>query len=107
MNTTEVIEQVKIELATEMGDHSRAKVSVSNDDTNEAYVSNSVEMNVSADADDNLVWVNIRQNTYVSVGGAFSGQTFTTHHDLISHHFTKAEAKALLEILANELSKLD
>ncbi len=102
-----VIEQVKIELATEMGDHSRAKVSVTNDDTIDAYVSNTLEMNVSADDDDNQVWINIRQNTYASVGGAFAGQTFTTHHDLVSHHFTKAEAQALLEILSNELSKFD
>lgn len=106
MTDTKVVEQVKIDLATKIGDHSHAKVSVKNDDTSEAYISNTLEMSVSADTDEQ-VWINIRQNTYASVGGAFAGQTFTTHHDLISHHFTKAEAQALLACLVRELSLLD
>jgi len=106
MNKEQVIEQVKIDLAERIGKHSHAQVSVKNDDTSEAYISNAVEISVSADDDDAQVWVNIRQNTYASVGG-FSGQTFTTHHDLISHHFTKAEAQALLACLVRELSFLD
>ncbi len=105
MTDTKVVEQVKIDLATKIGDHSHAKVSVKNDDTSEAYISNTLEMNVSAEEEQ--VWINIRQNTYASVGGAFGGQTFTTHHDLVSHHFTKAEAQALLALLVRELSLLD
>lgn len=104
MNTTAVKEQVKIDLATELGDHSVAKISVKNDDhTSEAYISNTVTMNVSA-GEDEQVWISISGHTYARVGW---DEPFTTSVDYISHHFTKAEAKALLEILANELSKLD
>lgn len=103
MFTSQIEEQVRIELATEVGDHSRAKIAVkNNDEVEDAYISNSVEMNVSADNEDNQVWVSISAHNYAHVGH----QTFSNRVDLISHHFTMAEAKALLEILSNELAKV-
>lgn len=103
MSTTQVGEQVKIDLATELGDHSVATIEVKNSDDSDAYISNSVRMNVSAD-EDQQVWISISGHTYARVGWA---EPFTTSVDYISHHFTKSEAKALLAILANELAKLE
>lgn len=102
MFTTKIDEQVKVELSTELGDHSRAKISVKHDE-GDAYISNSIEMNVSAD-EDNQVWVSISGHTYAHLG---NHEAITTHPNYISHHFTKNEAKALLAILANELAKLE
>jgi hypothetical protein len=104
MNTTAVKEQVKIDLATELGDHSVAKISVKSDDSNsDAYISNSISMNVSAEPDSG-VWISITGHTYARVGW---NEPISTSVDYISHHFTEAEARALLEILTNELRKLD
>lgn len=103
MSTTQVGEQVKIDLATELGDHSVATIEVKNSDDSDSYISNSVRMNVSA-TEDSEVWISIGGHTYARVGWA---EPFTTSVDYISHHFTKNEAKALLAILANELAKLE
>lgn len=103
MDTIKNAERVSIELSTELGDHSRAKVEVKNDDTSDAYISNSVSVSVSAD-EDQQVWISISGHTYARVGHA---EPFTTSVDYISHHFTKAEAQALLACLVRELSKLD
>jgi hypothetical protein len=104
MTTTQVKEQVQIELATELGDHSVAKIEVKNNDANsDAYISNSIRMNVSAEPDSG-VWIAISGHTYARAGW---DEPFTTSVDYISHHFTEAEARALLEVLTNELRKLD
>lgn len=103
METTKNAEHVVLDLATEIGDHSRAKIEVKNDDDSDTYISNSISMNVSADSDEQ-VWISISGHTYARVGRA---EPFTTSVDYISHHFTKAEAQALLALLVRELSKLD
>lgn len=102
MSTTQIEEQVKIDLATEIGDHSVATIEVKNSDTSDAYISNSVRISVSAE--DDQVWISIAGHTYARVGWE---EPFTTSVDYLSHHFTKNEAKALLAILANELAKLE
>ncbi len=102
MSTTQIEEQVKIDLATEIGDHSIATIEVKNSDTSDAYISNSVRISVSAE--DDQVWISIAGHTYARVGWE---EPFTTSVDYLSHHFTKSEAKALLAVLANELAKLE
>lgn len=102
MSTTQIEEQVKIDLATEIGDHSVATIEVKNSDTSDAYISNNVRISVSAE--DDQVWISIAGHTYARVGWE---EPFTTSVDYLSHHFTKSEAKALLAVLANELAKLE
>lgn len=104
MTTTAQREQVKLDLDPRLGEQSSAKVSVTNSPDEEAYVSNSVDFYASADEDDNAVYISINSHTYVSLG--LFGEPYTTHIDLISHRFTKAEAEALLAVLTNELGKL-
>lgn len=104
MTTTGVKEQVELDLATEMGDHSVARIStISREHVADAYISNGVRMNVCADPEEG-VWIAISGHTYAQIG---QGKPLTTSVDYISHHFTEAEARALLEILTNELRKLD
>lgn len=105
MTTTVVKEQVTLDLATELGEQSTAKVSVKNNDESDAYVSNSVDIYVSADADDNEVWVSISSHTYVTLH--YSQEPFTTHTDIVSHRFTEEQARALLATLQHEIAKLD
>ena len=102
MPTTQNGEQVKIDLATEIRDHSVATIEVKNSDTSDAYISNNVRISVSAE--DDQVWISIAGHTYARVGWE---EPFTTSVDYLSHHFTKSEAKALLAVLANELAKLE
>jgi hypothetical protein len=105
MTTTAVKEQVVLDLATELGEQSSAKISVKNEHESDAYVSNSIDIHTSADADDNSVWVSITGHTYVSFNTRV--EPITTYVDIISHRFTKAEAEALLACLTSELAKLD
>jgi hypothetical protein len=104
MTTTAVKEQVVLDLATELGEQSSAKVSVRSNDESDTYVSNSIDIYTSADADDNNVWVSITGHTYVSI--SYGDEPITTHVDILSHRFTKAEAEALLACLTSELAKL-
>jgi hypothetical protein len=104
MSTTKNVEHVVLELATEIGDHSVAKIESKNSDSNtDAYISNTVRMNVSADPESG-VWISISGHTFARVGYE---EPFTTSVDFMSHHFTKAEAQALLALLVRELSLLD
>lgn len=102
MNDLKIDEKVSIELSTELGDHSRAKIEVKNDE-GDAYISNSISINASAD-EDQQVWISISGHTYARAG---RGEAFTTNVDYLAHHFTKAEAQGLLAVLIRELSKLD
>jgi hypothetical protein len=84
-------------------DHSTAKIENGNSDY-DAYVSNSISVNVSSDSRDRNVWISITGHTYTSVGNL---EPFTTSVDYVSHHFTEAEARALLTLLSHEINKLD
>jgi hypothetical protein len=98
-------EKVSITLSdvSNYDDHSVAKISVG-DSSSDAYVSNSISLNVSSN-EEHEVWINISGHTYTTVPNL--DEPFTTHHDYLSHHFTEAEARALLALLVHELGKLD
>jgi hypothetical protein len=103
MNTA-TQEKVGITLSdvSDYDDHSTAKIEVGTSE-HEAYVSNTISMNVSSN-EDHEVWISISGHTYAHVGNL---EPFTTHIDYLSHHFTEAEARALLALLVHELGKLD
>lgn len=104
MNNLKIDEHVKLELSTELGDHSVAKIEVKNDDSDsDAYIANTISINASAN-EESEVWISITGHTYARAGRS---EPFTTNVDYLSHHFTKAEAQALLAVLIRELSKLD
>lgn len=101
---TVIEEKVSITLSdvSNYDDHSTAKIEVGNSDF-DAYVSNSISMNVKSN-ENHEVWINISGHTYTSVPNI---EPFTTHLDYLSHHFTEAEARALLAVLVHELGKFD
>lgn len=103
MNNLQIDEKVTLDLSTELGDHSVGKVEVRNEDDSDTHIANTLRINASA-SEDQQVWLSITGHTYARVGWA---EPFTTSADYISHHFTKAEAQALLAVLIRELSKLD
>lgn len=97
----------KTTLSESVDDHSRAEVSVKLD-TDSGYVSNSLSISVHADpnADDRSeVWISMRVHDYTTLGKSWSSPTITRGFDLISQHFSRAEAEALVAVLSHELEK--
>jgi hypothetical protein len=101
---TAIEEKVGITLSdvSDNDDHSTAKIEVGTHES-EGYVSNSISINVHADPSDSQVWISINGHTYARVGHS---EAFSTSTDYLSHHFTEAEARALLALLTHELGKL-
>lgn len=101
MNTKNV-EQVKLDLDVRSEEASTAKVAVEIGEAGDGWAKSTTEIYVSADKDDQQVWINIRQHTYASIGEG----DLSTNSDIVSKHFTRAEAEALLAVLSHELGKL-
>lgn len=80
---------------------STAKVSQHLDADN-AWISNSIEFYVSADVEDQEVYVNIQGHTYTSVDGH---EAITSFSNLLTHRFSRTEAEALLAVLSREVGK--
>ena len=107
MSTFITTEKVKMTLSETIDDSSVGKVSTGNteDRDSDAYISNTVDFHVSADADEKQVWVSITSHTFASAG--IRRESFSTNADYVSRHFTEAEARVLLALLTHELAKLD
>lgn len=107
MNKTEIAEKVKVTLSdlSDTDDQSNAKVEEHHSDEN-VWITNSLSLYVHADTEDRNVWISISGHTYASPTG-IAAPSFTTNYDLIGHHFTEEQARALLAILSHEVSKLD
>lgn len=101
--STKNVEQVSLDLDVRSEEASTAKVSVEIGEAGDGWAKSTTEMYVSADKDDQMVWVNIHQHTYASIGKA---EAISTNNVLISKHLTRAEAEALVAVLSHELEKL-
>lgn len=96
-----------VKLSEELDDHSHAEVSVILD-TENGRVSNSLSINTHADpnAESGLeFWISMRTHDYTTLGNSWSAPSISRGFDIISQHFSRAEAEALVAVLSHELEK--
>lgn len=99
------MQTIKVELAQELDDHSRAEA-VTILDSDEARVHNSLSINAHADTEDERVWLNIRFHHYARVGNIWEDESSdSAGFDLVAQSFTRGEMEALVEVLSQELKK--
>ncbi len=99
---TKNTEKVTLDLIHDLEEASTAKVETEIGEAGEGWATTTTDLYVNADSSDQMVWVNIRQHTFASVGNA---EPISVSNDIISKHLTRAEAEALLAVLEHEISK--
>lgn len=96
-----------ITLSESSDDHSRAEVSLKID-TADGFVSNSLTISTHADPyaeEGSEFWISMRVHDFTILGNLWRGPASSRSFDLISQHFSRAEAEALVEVLSHELAK--
>lgn len=102
MTTTKNAEKVTLDLDERIAEPSTAKVVLEIGEAGNGWAVTEFSAYVSADQDDQTVWLNLSNHTYASLGS----EQLSTNTEILSHRMTRAEAEALHAALSNELAKL-
>ena len=106
MLNTKHEEKVELNLEKSIDEASTASIKITTDAPHSItdWATTSTDIFVNADNDEQTVWINLRQHTYIQLGDT---APISVSNDIVSKHFSRAEAEALLAVLQHELGKLN
>jgi hypothetical protein len=107
MTTMTTNTTTKFDLGATLDDPTTAAVAVEveNVDNTMVYAKSTMEIFVSADGEDNTIYLDLRLNNFARVGSS-DDERMHTFINLLTHRFTREQAEALVATFSHELAKL-